>query len=234
GVQFRDAEFSDLSGGQATLGATWTGRTVSTGAWLRGRSLGEGIRTLSGQGTVRAVIDRQRIGAACGVADVDTVGAIRDGIQSRGCDAAYDVLGRTWRARMRLAYGSLTDGNAIAYGWADGTVSLPRDPQLSFGGRLDVGDSRHASPLYYAPSGLVTLLGVARYGRAFPSGATLDAEVGAGPSRDDTPGLRLVGEARLAWVQDWGARWRMELGGEYGETPNYRRAALSFSFGYRF
>jgi tetratricopeptide (TPR) repeat protein len=234
-AQFRDAVLPDLSGFQGTLGATWLGPAhVALGGWLRGRSLGPGVDTLEGQATVRGGVDGQRFGAACGVTDVETVGALQDGIQSRGCDGAYDVFGRNWSSRSRLAYGSLTDGNAIVYGWADGTVSLERVRNLSVGGRLDVGDSRETSPLYYAPSGLVTAVGIVRYARSFPSGASLEAEAGIGPSRDSTSSVRAVGQARFAWTQDWGVRWRSALTAEYGETPDYRRTALSFSFGYRF
>ena len=64
--------------------------------------------------------------------------------------------------------------------------------------------------------------------------ATIDVDAGAGPSRDANDDMRLVGQARLAWTQDWAARWRSTLTAEYGETPDYRRTALSFSFGYRF
>ncbi|HEX4823058.1 MAG TPA: tetratricopeptide repeat protein [Candidatus Polarisedimenticolaceae bacterium] len=234
GVEFRDKTFPSLSGGQALLDATWKGSLFGAGGWLRGRGLSDGIHTLSGQATLRATVDGQRFGVACGVTDVDTVGAIRDGVQSRGCDLAYDAIGRIWRARARLSYGSLTDGNSIVYGWADATVSLARDRRISLGGRFDAGESQTTSPLYYAPSGLVTLLGIARYGRSFPSGAGLEAEAGLGPSRDDTSSVRLVGEARVAWTQDWASRWRSELTAEYSETPNYRRAALTASFGYRF
>jgi peptidoglycan/xylan/chitin deacetylase (PgdA/CDA1 family)/Tfp pilus assembly protein PilF len=234
-VQFRDAVFDTLAGFQGTLGMAWIGASRTTaGGWLRGRSLGSGVQTVSGQASVRAGLDRHRFGAACGVTDVETVGALMDAVQSRGCDGAYDVTGRRWRARTRIAYGDLTDGNAILYGWADGTVALPWMRDLSVGGRLEAGDSRTASPLYYAPAGLITAIGLVRYARAFPGGARLEAEGGIGPSRDERVSSRMVGRARVAWTQDWGLSWRSTVVGEYGETADYRRTTLSLAFGYRF
>jgi len=235
GVQFRDAAFPTLSGFQGRIDATWVGaRHVAAGGWLRGRALGSGVSTLEGQATFRAAVDGHRVAAGCGVTDVQTVGALLDGIQGRGCEAAYDTFGRTWHVRARLAYRDLTDGNAVAYGWGDGTVSLRRLRYLSVGGRLDVGDSRNTSPLYYAPTGLVTLLGIARYARSFPGGATVEVDAGIGPSRDDQSSARVVGQAHVRWSEDWGTSWRSTVAAEYGETPDYRRTAVTFSFGYRF
>jgi len=135
---------------------------------------------------------------------------------------------------VRVNYGDLTDGNAVIYGWGDGTVDVWPRYRIAAGGRIEAGDSRIDSPFYYAPSGLVSLLGVVRVARSFPSGATIDAEAGIGPSRDDNTSTRVVGQARIAWTQDWGTRWRSSVAAEYGQTPDYRRTGLSFSFGYRF
>jgi tetratricopeptide (TPR) repeat protein/peptidoglycan/xylan/chitin deacetylase (PgdA/CDA1 family) len=234
-VQFRDPDYSNLTGAQARIGADWVGsKGVGAGGWLRGRALGSGVNTLNGEATARVAVDGHRFVAGCGVTDVDTVGALLDGIQRRGCQASYDAIGRNWRSRARVAYGDLTDGNAILYGWGDGTVDVTRARHVAVGGRLEIGDSRETSPLYYAPTGLVTALGIVRYARTFLSGASLDVEAGLGPSRDDQASARLVGQAHVAWTQSWAARWRTTLVGDYGETPDYRRVGLSFSFGYRF
>ncbi|HVQ35760.1 MAG TPA: tetratricopeptide repeat protein [Candidatus Bathyarchaeia archaeon] len=233
-ARFGDAVFETLSGFQGTLGADWVGlRHTVVGGWLRGRSLGA-VSTVEGEASFRTALDGQRFGAACGVTDVETVGALREEIQRRGCQGAYDVFGRTWRSRVRVSYGDLTDGNAVTYGWADGTVDVWARYRLAVGGRVELGDSRTDSPFYYAPSGLVSLLGVVRFARSFPSGASLDAEAGVGPSRDDNTSGRVVGQARIAWTQDWGTRWRSTVAADYGETPDYRRTGLSVSFGYRF
>ena len=233
-ARFGDAEFPTLSGFQGTVGADWVGgRRVVAGGWLRGRSL-DTVSTFEGEGSVRVALDGQRFGGACGVTDVETVGALREEIQRRGCQASYDVFGRTWRSRVRMNYGDLTDGNAVIYGWGDGTVDVWPRYRIAAGGRIEAGDSRTDSPFYYAPSGLVSLLGVVRVARSFPSGATIDAEAGIGPSRDDNTSTRVVGQARIAWTQDWGTRWRSSVAAEYGQTPDYRRTGLSFSFGYRF
>jgi len=234
-AQFRDSEFPTVSGAQATLGADWVGgRHVAAGGWLRWRTLGEGGDTLNGEATVRAGLDGHRFGAACGVTDVETVGAFLEGIERRGCSLAYDAAGRRWRVRARAAYADLTDGNATTYVWGDGTVSLGAVRHLAVGGRLELGDSRDTSPLYYAPTGLVTALGIVRYQRSFPSGASLDAEAGLGPSRDDVSSSRLVGQGHVSWTQDWHLRWRSIVTAEYQETPNYRRVGVAASFGYRF
>jgi tetratricopeptide (TPR) repeat protein len=234
-VRFTDPLYSTLAGFQGTIGAEWVGaKHVSAGGWLRGRALGSGVNTLEGEATVRGAFDGHRFNAACGATDVETVGALRDGIQNRGCQAAYDAVGRRWRSRTRVAFGDLTDGNAIVYAWADGTVDFTARRHFAAGGRLEIGDSRETSPLYYAPSGLVTVLGIVRYARSFVSGASLDVEAGIGPSRDDQSSARVVGQARVEWTQDWNRRWRSTLVGDYGETPDYRRTGVSFSFGYRF
>ncbi len=235
-ARFRDDDFPTLSGIQATLGANWAGwRHLKLGGWLRGRSFdGGSVRTLEGQVAARSVIDGHRFGGACGVTDVETVGALRNGIMRHGCEGSYDIYGRAWKARVRLAYGDLTDGNAIGYAWADGTVDVSKRFRIAAGGRLEVGDSRQASSLYYAPTGLVTALGLVRYARSFPHGASIEAEAGLGPSRDSQAEARIVGRARVAWTQDWGAQWRSSLSADYGATPNYRRTAISLSFGYRF
>jgi len=233
-ARFGDAVFETLSGFQGTLGADWVGlRHTIVGGWLRGRSL-DTVSTIEGEASFRTALDGQRFGAACGVTDVETVGALREEVQRRGCQGAYDVFRRTWRSRVRVSYGDLTDGNAVIYGWGDGTVDVWPRYRLAVGGRVEMGDSRTTSPFYYAPSGLVSLLGVVRFARSFPSGASLDAEAGVGPSRDDVTSERIVGQARIAWTQDWGTRWRSTVAAEYGETPNYRRTGLSLSFGYRF
>ena len=234
-ARFRDDVFPTLSGFQGTIGADWVGsRRVRPGGWLRWRSLGDGVQTFEGQVTARGAIDAHRFGGACGITDVETVGALRNEIMRRGCEGSYDVYGRTWRSRVNVAYGDLTDGNAIVYGWADAIVDVSKRFRIAAGGRLDLGDSKTSSPLYYAPEGLVTAIGLIRYARSFPTGASLEAEAGIGPSRDQQSSTRIVGQARLSWVQDWGARWRSTLDAGYGATPNYRRVSIGFSFGYRF
>ncbi len=234
-AQFRDAEFPSLSGIEGTLGVDWAAaRRVKIGGWLRGRSLNDGVGTIEGEGTFGLSFDGHRFGGACGVTDVETVGAFQDEIQKRGCRGAYDLTSRTWRARLRLALNDLTDGNAVAYGWADGTVDAWKRFRISVGGRLELGDSRTTSTLYYAPTGLVSLLAIVRYAHSFPAGTAIEAEAGAGPSRSDTTSTRIIGQAQLAWTQDWGVSWRSRLTAEYGATPDYHRTALGFSFGYRF
>ena len=234
-AQFQDEEFESLGGPQGTIGFDWVGaRRIAAGAWLRGRDLGSGVNTIQGEAFMRTTVDGTRFDVACGVTDVETVGALRDGIQRRGCQVAYEGFGLRWRSRARVSYGDLTDGNAVLYAWGDGTVVLAAHPRVALGGRLEIGDSHETSPLYYAPMGLVTALGVVRYQRSLVAGATLHAELGLGPSRDHETSARLVGQANLAWTQDWGLRWRSTLTGSYSETPNYRRTGLAFAFGYRF
>jgi hypothetical protein len=202
--------------------------------WLRFRDLNDGVQTENGEVSVRGGIDRNRFGLACGVTDQETVGALRDGILKRGCDASYEFLARTWRSRVRADYHDLTDGNALFYVWADGTVGLGPRRWVEVGGRIEAGDSRQDSDLYYAPQRLVTLLALVRTARSFATGASIDAEVGAGPSRDDSSGSRVVARARVAWTQDWSTRWRTVVTAEYGQTPTYHRSAFTASFGYRF
>jgi peptidoglycan/xylan/chitin deacetylase (PgdA/CDA1 family) len=234
-AQFRDEAFPPLGGPQGTIGFDWVGaRRVAAGGWLRGRDLGSGVNSIEGEALMRTTVDGTRFDLACGVTDVETAGALRDGIQRHGCQVAYDGFGFRWRSRARVAYGDLTDGNAVLYAWGDGTVALGSHPRLALGGRLEVGDSREMSPLYYAPIGLVTALGVVRYQRSLVSGASLNAEIGFGPSRDNQTSARLVAQADVTWTQDWSRRWRSTLTGDYSETPNYRRTGLAFAFGYRF
>jgi tetratricopeptide (TPR) repeat protein len=234
-VQFRDEVFAPLDGLQGTIGFDWFGaKRIAAGGWLRGRDLGSGVNSIEGEALMRSAVDGTRFDLACGVTDVETVGALRDGIQRRGCQVAYDGFGFRWRARARVAYGGLTDGNAVLYAWGDGTVALRSHRHVELGGRLAVGDSRETSPLYYAPLGLVTALGIVRYQRSFVSGASLSADFGLGPSHDDQTSVRLVGQADLTWTQDWSRRWRSTLTADYSETPNYRRTGLAFAFGYRF
>jgi tetratricopeptide (TPR) repeat protein len=234
-AQFRDEAFPPLGGTQGTIGFDWVGaRRVAAGGWLRGRDLGSGVNSTEGEALMRTSVDGTRFDLACGVTDVETAGALRDGIQRHGCQVAYDGFGFRWRSRARVAYGDLTDGNAVLYAWGDGTVALGSHPRVALGGRLEVGDSRETSPLYYAPIGLVTALGVVRYQRSLVSGASLNAEIGFGPSRDNQTSVRLVGQADVTWTQDWSRRWRSTLTGDYSETPNYRRTGLAFAFGYRF
>jgi tetratricopeptide (TPR) repeat protein/peptidoglycan/xylan/chitin deacetylase (PgdA/CDA1 family) len=234
-AQFRDEAFAPLGGPQGTIGFDWVGdKRIAAGGWLRGRDLGSGVNSVEGEARMRTTVDGTRFDLACGITDVETVGALRDGIQRRGCQVAYDGFGFRWRSRVRVAYGDLTDGNAVLSAWGDGTVALRSHPRVALGGRLELGDSRETSPLYYAPMGLVTTLGVVRYQRSFVSGASLNAEIGLGPSRDDPTSVRLVGQADVTWTQDWSRRWRSSLTGDYSETPNYRRTGFSFAFGYRF
>jgi tetratricopeptide (TPR) repeat protein len=235
-AQFRDAILPTLSGPEATLGIDWfASRHVTAGGWLRGRSLGSGVETIDGQATVQTAIDGHRAGLACGVTNVETVGALEQGIERRGCQGAYDLTSRTWQMRARLNYGDLTDGNAVVYAWADGTWNIPIRPRIGIGGRLELGDSRTTSPLYYAPSQLVSLLGLVRYARSFPSsGTSIEVQAGLGPSRDAANTARVVGQGQLAWRQDWGIRWRTTLTAEYGQTPDYHRTSIALSFGYRF
>lgn len=234
-ARFSEPGYATLAGAQGTIGAEWVGDGgVAAGGWLRGRWLGSGVDTLEGEATVRVQVDGHRFGAACGVTDVEAVGALLAGIRSRGCNAAYSARGRRWQARARLTYGNFTDGNEIVYTWADWTKDLEAPRHLAVGARLELGDSREQSSLYYSPSGLATALAIVRYARSFASGANVDAEAGAGPSRDDQAPSRFVGQARLIYTQDWGPRWRTVLTGDYGATPGYRRVVFAFSFGYRF
>jgi tetratricopeptide (TPR) repeat protein/peptidoglycan/xylan/chitin deacetylase (PgdA/CDA1 family) len=234
-VRFTDRAFPALTGAQASLGGSWYApRGLSVSGWLRFRGLNDDVQTWNGEVNVRGSVDRNRFGLACGVVDQETVGALRDGVLKRGCDASYEFLTRTWRSRVRADYQDLTDGNAQFYVWADGTVGLGARRWVEVGGRLEAGDSREESTLYYAPQRLVTLLALARTAHAFATGASIDAEVGVGPSRDDVAGSRVVARARIAWTQDWSARWRTVMTAEYGQTPGYHRTALNASFGYRF
>lgn len=234
-AQFHDEAFPSLSGPQGTIGLDWVGdKRIAAGGWLRGRNFESGVNSIEGEALMRATVDGTRFDVACGVTDVETVGALRDGIQRHGCQGAYEGYGFHWQTRARVAYGDLTDGNAVFYAWGDGTMTLGSHPRVALGGRLEVGDSRETSPLYYAPMGLVTTLGVVRYQRSLVSGGSLSAQIGVGPSRDSQTSVRLVGQADVSWTQDWSRRWRSTLTGDYGETPNYRRTGLSFAFGYRF
>ena len=232
---WRDKERPSLAGAEGSIALDWSASAEATpGGWLRFRKLGSTVSTIEGQATVRANIDAHRIGVACGVTDVETVGALMDGIQKRGCDLAYDVRGRRWQSRARLTLHELTDGNALATTWADGTVNFRSRPEVSLGARIEFGDSRYTREAYYAPSRLATALAIVRYAQSFASGASLDLEAGVGPSRDARFPARLVGQARLAWSQDWRPRWRSTLTAAYGQTPGYRRTEVGFTFGYRF
>jgi tetratricopeptide (TPR) repeat protein/peptidoglycan/xylan/chitin deacetylase (PgdA/CDA1 family) len=234
-VKLEDRAFPELKGAQATLGGSWFApRGFAMTGWVRYRGLNDDVQTWNGELGFRGGVDRNRFGLTCGVVDQDTVGALRDGILKRGCDASYEFLTRTWRTRFRADVRDLTDGNAQYYAWADGTVGLGARRWVEVGGRLEVGDSRQDSTLYYAPQSLITLLALVRSAHAFASGASFDAEAGVGPSRDDVAGSRVVGRARVAWTQDWSPRWRTIVTGEYGQTPGYHRTALTASFGYRF
>jgi tetratricopeptide (TPR) repeat protein len=230
-----DSEFPKLNGAQAMVGGSWYApRSLSVSAWVRFRGLNDGVRTWNGEVSFRGSVDRNRFGLACGVVDQETVGALREGVLKRGCDASYEFLTRTWRTRVRADVRDLTDGNGQYYVWADGTVGIGPRRWVELGGRLEAGDSREDSTLYYAPQRLLTLLALARTAHSFATGASIDAEVGVGPSRDDRAGSRVVARARVAWTQDWSSRWRTVLTAEYGQTPDYHRTALNASFGYRF
>jgi tetratricopeptide (TPR) repeat protein len=230
-----DSEFPVLKGAQAMVGGSWYApKSLSVSGWLRFRGLNDGVQTWNGEVSLRGSVDRNRYGVACGVVDQETVGALRDGILKRGCNASYEFLTRTWRSRVRADFRDLTDGNEQFYAWADGTVGVGPRRWVEVGGRLEAGDSRQDSTLYYAPRRLVTLLALARTAHSFATGASIDAEVGVGPSRDDRAGSRVVARARVAWTQDWSSRWRTIVTAEYGQTPDYHRTALNASFGYRF
>lgn len=234
-VQFRDRALPTLSGFEGTAGVDWlAGRHVSGSAWLRGRSLTEGLRSVDGQATIAGRIDAHRFGLACGIVDVDTVGALQDGTQKRGCEGSYRANGRNWHVKARADYDDLTDGNRTWWLSADATTDVPRVRHLELGGGIEAADSRVDSPLYYAPQGLASALALARYAREFGKGSILEVEMGAGPSRDDQAGSRVVGRARAGWTQHWGPRWKTTLGFEYGATPNYHRTNAVFTFGYRF
>ncbi|HKQ18750.1 MAG TPA: tetratricopeptide repeat protein [Candidatus Eisenbacteria bacterium] len=234
-AEFEDEVFESLSGPQGTIGFDWVGgKRIAAGAWLRGRDLGSGVNSIEGEALLRTTTDGMRLDFACGVTDVETVGALLDAIQRRGCQVAYEGFGFRWRSRARLNYGNLTDGNSVLYAWGDWTRALAAHPRVALGGRLEIGDSEETSPLYYAPIELVTALGVVRYQRSLVSGGSLNAGIGVGPSRDNQTSVRLVGQADVTWTQDWSPRWRSTLTGSYSQTPNYRRTGLGFAFGYRF
>jgi tetratricopeptide (TPR) repeat protein len=234
-VEFKDAVLPSLSGFDLTLGADWTaGAHVSVEGWIRGRDLDGGLRSLNGELGIAGRTQGHRYGLTCGVVDVDTVGALEQGIERRLCDVDYRTNGLRWRAHARAEYQNLTDGNEIWGAFADGTYRPPGIYHVEYGGRFEAANSLFASPFYYAPLGLVTALGLVRYVREFPSGAAIDAELGAGPSRDDVAGLRIVGRVHAGWTQNWSARWRTTLALEYGATPDYHRTTASFSLGYRF
>jgi tetratricopeptide (TPR) repeat protein len=233
-ASFDERGLESLDGLETTLGADWQApKSFAVTGWLRYRNLGA-VTTWNGQVGVRGAVDRQRFTAACGVTDQETVGALRDEILRRGCDAGYEFLSRTWRSGARVTYQSLTDGNNLLYAWGDGSVGVGGRRLVDVGGRIEIGDSRVDSPLYYAPQQLLTLLAIVRTQRSFANGAALDAEAGVGPSRDDVAGSRLVGRARVAWTQHWSPRWRTILTGEYGQTPTYHRTSGEVSFAYRF
>ena len=235
GVRFDDREFGDLSGFQGTIGATWfaSAHVTATG-WVRGRSLSDDVRTVNGEASFAAVVDRHRFGLSCGVLDIDTAGALRDDVLQRGCQATYRTTGRTLLVRAQGSYRDLTDGNALTYAWGDALFRISGRRGLQVGGRLEVGDSRVDSDRYYAPEGLISALGIARYARAFAGTSSIEVEAGVGPSRDQRAGERIVGRLRGAWTRDWTSRLRTIVIGEYGQTPDYRRTSLAVTLGYRF
>ena len=111
---------------------------------------------------------------------------------------------------------------------------LPQVSSFEAGARLELADASFHSTLYYTPEGLVTALALVRAFRSFPSGTSIDAELGAGPSRDAVAGFRVVGRARVAWNQNWTSRIRTTITAEYGQTPDYHRTSVGVSFDYRF
>jgi tetratricopeptide (TPR) repeat protein len=233
-ARFAERGLESLDGLAATIGGEWQApKGFAVTGWLRYRGLGE-VDTWNGQAGVRGAVDRHRFTSACGITDQETVGALREEILRRGCDAGYEFLSRTWRSGARITYQDLTDGNALLYAWGDGSVGLGSRRAVDIGGRIEIGDSRLDSPLYYAPQRLLTLLAIVRTQHAFANGAALDAEAGVGPSHDDVAGSRVVGRARVAWTQNWSPRWRTVLSGEYGQTPTYHRSSGELSFAYRF
>jgi len=165
---------------------------------------------------------------------MDTVGALQDDVLQRGCQATYRANGRRLLVRAQGSYRDLTDGNALAYAWGDALFGISGRRGLQVGGRLEVGDSRVDSDRYYAPEGLVSVLGIARFARTFAGRSAVEVEAGVGPSRDQRAGERIVGRLRGAWTRDWTSRLRTILTGEYGQTPDYRRTSLGVSLGYRF
>jgi len=232
---FQDAVFPELSGEHLELSVKW--RAFTRGAfegWVRERKLSQGIDTLNGGIGFSGRVDRHRYAVACSVEDVPTVGAFLDGIQTRGCDASYRASDRLWLGSAQGGYRSLTDGNSIAAAYGMATRSLGRKSPFEAGARLELADTSFHSTLYYTPEGLVTALAVVRAFRSFPSGTSIEAELGAGPSRDAVAGSRIVGRAHVAWNQNWTRHIRTGLTADYGQTPDYHRTTLGFSFDYRF
>lgn len=232
---FQDAVFPELSGEHLQLGVKWQAleRGVFDG-WVRARKLSQGIDTLNGGIGFAGRVERHRYAVACSIEDVPTVGALLDGIQTRGCEGSYRANARLWSGRAHVGYRSLTDGNAIAAAYGTATRSLGRRSPFEAGARLELADASSRSTLYYTPQGLVTALALVRAARSFPTGTSIDAELGAGPSRDAVAGSRLVGHLRFAWNQNWTRHIRTTVTAEYGQTPDYHRTTLGLSFDYRF
>jgi hypothetical protein len=232
---FQDAVFPELSGEHLQLGVNWQALTRGTfEGWVRARRLSQGIETLNGGIGFTGRVDRHRYAVACSIEDVPTVGALLDGIETRGCEASYRASERLWQGLAHGGYRSLTDGNAVAAAYGMVTRALGRKSPFEAGARLELADASFRSTLYYTPEGLVTALALVRAFRSFPSGTTIDAELGAGPSRDAVAGSRVVGRARVAWNQNWSSHIRTTLTAEYGQTPDYHRTTFGFSFDYRF
>jgi len=232
---FQDAVLPELSGEHLELDVKW--QALERGAfagWARARRLSQGIDTLNGGIEFTGRVDRHRYAVACSIQDVPTVGALLAGIESRGCEASYRAGERLWQGRAQGGYRSLTDGNAIAAAYGTATRALGRKSPFEAGARLELADASFHSTLYYTPEGLVTALALVRAFRSFPSGTSIDAELGVGPSRDAVAGFRFVGRARVAWNQSWTNRIRTTLTAEYGQTPDYHRTTFGFSFDYRF
>jgi len=232
---FKDAVFPELSGEHLRVEVKWQALTRGAFAgWVRGRRLSQGLDTVNGGIGFTGRVDRHHYAVACSIEDVPTVGALLDGIETRGCEGSYRASDRLWQGRAQGGYRSLTDGNAIAAAYGMATRSLGRKSPFEAGVRLELADASFRSTLYYTPEGLVTALALVRASRAYPTGTSFDAELGAGPSRDAVAGFRIVGRARVAWSQNWSRHLRTSLTAEYGQTPDYHRTSLGVSLDYRF
>ena len=101
-------------------------------------------------------------------------------------------------------------------------------------GRIEAGDSRQDSDLYYAPQRLVTLLALVRTRVHSPREPRSTPRRVSGRLATTARARAWLRGRASAWTQDWSTRWRTVMAAEYGQTPTYHRSSLNASFGYRF